>query len=117
VLIVRKLEANKNAFGIFGFSFLDQNADKIQGSVVEGVEPTFDNIAKSAYPVSGRSSSTSEGARRHHPGMKEFVNEFASEKAWGTDGYLADKGLIPMPDAERKQFHDAAMSLANNVMM
>jgi phosphate transport system substrate-binding protein len=51
-LIVQKLEKDKNALGIFGFSFLDQNADKIQGSFVDGVEPTFDNIAEGKYPVS-----------------------------------------------------------------
>ncbi len=118
VLIVRKLEANKNAFGVFGFSFLDQNADKIQGSLVEGVEPAFENIAKGSYPVS---RPLFFYVKKAHvgtiPGMKEFVTEFTSEKAWGMDGYLADKGLIPMPDAERKNFHDAAASLANNVMM
>ena len=118
VLIVRKLEANKNAFGIFGFSFLDQNADKIQGSSVEGVAPTFENIAKSAYPVS---RPLFFYVKKAHvgtiPGIKEYVAEFTSEKAWGTTGYLSDKGLIPMPDAERKKFHDAAASLANNIMM
>ncbi len=118
VLIVRKLEANKNAFGIFGYSFLDQNADKIQGSVVEGVEPTFDNIAKGSYSVS---RPLFFYVKKAHvgtiPGMKEFVTEFTSEKAWGMEGYLADKGLIPMPDAERKKFHDAATSLSNNIMM
>jgi phosphate transport system substrate-binding protein len=118
VLIVRKLEANKNAFGVFGFSFLDQNADKIQGSLVEGVEPAFENIAKGSYPVS---RPLFFYVKKAHvgtiPGMKEFVTEFTSEKAWGMDGYLADKGLIPMPDAERKSFHDAATSLANNIMM
>ncbi|MBE0533914.1 MAG: PstS family phosphate ABC transporter substrate-binding protein [Rhodospirillales bacterium] len=118
VLIVRKLEANKNAFGVFGYSFLDQNADKIQGSVVEGVEPTFDNIAKGTYAVS---RPLFFYVKKAHvgtiPGMKEFVTEFTSEKAWGMEGYLADKGLIPMPDAERKSFHDAATSLANNIMM
>jgi phosphate transport system substrate-binding protein len=118
VLIVRKLEANKNAFGVFGFSFLDQNADKIQGSLVEGIEPAFENIAKGSYPVS---RPLFFYVKKAHvgtiPGMKEFVTEFTSEKAWGMDGYLADKGLIPMPDAERKSFHDAATSLANNIMM
>lgn len=118
VLIVRKLEANKNAFGIFGFSFLDQNADKVQGSVVEGVAPTFENIAKSSYPVS---RPLFFYVKKAHvgtiPGIKEYVTEFTSEKAWGANGYLSDKGLIPMPDAERKKFHDEAVSLSNNIMM
>lgn len=118
VLIVRKIEANRNAFGVFGFSFLDQNADKIQGAKIEGVEPTFDNIADGSYSVS---RPLFVYVKKAHvgtiPGMKEFVAEFVSEKAWGMDGYLTDKGLIPMPDAERKKYHDAAMSLANNIMM
>jgi phosphate transport system substrate-binding protein len=117
VLIVRKLEANKDAFGIFGYSFLDQNADKIQGSVVEGVEPTFENIAEGAYPVSRPLFFYVKKAHAGTiPGIKEFVAEFTSEKAWGMDGYLGDKGLIPMPDAERKTYHDAAMNLSNNIM-
>ena len=118
MLIVRKIEANKDAFGVFGFSFLDQNADKIQGALVEGVEPTFDNIADGSYSVSRPMFFYVKKAHVGTiPGIKEFVTEFTSEKAWGMDGYLADKGLIPMPDAERKKYHDAATNLSNNIMM
>ncbi len=103
-LIVQKLEANPKAMGIFGFSFLDQNADKIQGAVVEGVAPAFEAIASGKYPVS---RPLFFYVKKAHigtiPGIREFLKEFSSEKAWGPDGYLADKGLIPMPDAERKQ--------------
>ncbi len=102
-LIVQKLEANPKAFGIFGFSFLDQNTDKLQGSKVEGVEASFENIADGKYPVS---RPLFVYAKKAHvgviPGMKEYIAEYTSEKAWGKDGYLAAKGLIPMPDAERK---------------
>lgn len=101
-LIVQKLEANPNAFGIFGFSFLDQNADKLQGSKVGGIEPTFDNIAAGDYGVS---RSLFIYAKKEHvdviPGMKEFIAEYTADSAWGPEGYLADKGLIPLPDAER----------------
>jgi len=104
-LIVQKLEANPKAMGIFGFSFLDQNADKIQGAVVEGVVPAFEAIADGKYPVS---RPLYFYVKKAHvgtiPGIREFLKEFASDKAWGAEGYLADKGLIPMPDAERKQF-------------
>ena len=104
-LIVQKLQANPNAFGIFGYSFLDQNADKVQGSLVAGEEPTFENIAAGKYPVS---RSLFFYVKKAHvgviPGMAEFLSEFSSEKAWGMEGYLTDKGLIPMPEAERKQF-------------
>ncbi len=117
VLIVRKLEANPDAFGIFGFSFLDQNFDVIQGAFVDGVEPTFENISDGAYPVS---RPLFMYAKKAHvdlvPGMEEFIREFTEERAWGPDGYLSDRGLIPMPDAERNQYRDAARALAANVL-
>jgi phosphate transport system substrate-binding protein len=104
-LIVQKLEKDPNALGIFGFSFLDQNADKIKGSYVEGVEPTFENIADGKYPVSRPLFFYVKKAHIDTiPGVKEYLKEFTSEKAWGPDGYLAEKGLIPMPDAEREKF-------------
>tara|TARA_R110000868_G_scaffold97614_2_gene268534 strand:+ start:162170 stop:163318 length:1149 start_codon:yes stop_codon:yes gene_type:complete len=112
-LIVQKLEANKDAFGIFGFSFLDQNGDKLQGSKIEGIEPTFEAISAGDYPVS---RSLYFYVKNAHvgtiPGIKEYVSEFTSDKAWGEEGYLADRGLIPMDAAERKAVHDAAMNLA-----
>ena len=104
-LIVQKLEANPDALGIFGFSFLDQNTDKIQGSFVDGVQPTFDNIASGKYPVSRPLFFYVKKAHVNViPGMKEYLKEFTSEKAWGQEGYLSEKGMIPMPDKERKQF-------------
>lgn len=113
-LIVQKLEANPKAFGVFGYSFLDQNGDKIQGSIVKGIAPTFENIAAQKYPVS---RSMYFYVKKAHvgkiPGIKEYVAEFTSEKAWGPDGYLAEKGLIPMPDKERKQFRNAGSKLHN----
>ncbi len=117
VLIVRKLEANKDAFGIFGFSFLDQNADKIQGAVVAGTQPTFENIANGSYPLSRPLFFYVKGAHVGTiPGIKEYLAEFTAEKAWGPDGYLSDKGLVPMPDAERKKYATDAASVANNLM-
>src|SRR5687768_6982486 len=111
-LIVQKLEANPNAFGVFGFSFLDQNADKLQGHKVDGVEPTFENIASGDYGVS---RSLFIYAKKEHvgviPGMAEFIAEYTSEGAWGPDGYLADKGLIPLPDADRAGVAENAKAL------
>ena len=105
VLIVRKLEANPDSFGVFGFSFLDQNADKIQGSIVDGVEPEFEKIASGKYPVSRPLYFYVKKAHAGMiPGIKEYMKEFTSEKAWGPEGYLIDKGLIPMPDEEREGF-------------
>lgn len=107
-LIVQKLEANPNAVGIFGFSFLDQNMDKIQGSFVDGVQPTFEAIADGQYPVSRPLFFYVKKAHANViPGIKEYLAEFTSEKAWGAEGYLSDKGLIPMPDAERTQYRMA----------
>lgn len=111
-LIVQKLEANPNALGIFGFSFLDQNTDKIQGSYIDGVEPTFDAIADGSYPVSRPLFFYVKKAHVDKiPGMRGYLKEFTSEKAWGDEGYLTDKGLIPMPAAERKQYADAVSLL------
>jgi phosphate transport system substrate-binding protein len=112
-LIVQKLAANKNAYGIFGFSFLEENTDKIQGSEIEGHAPTFEKIASGAYTVS---RPLFFYVKKAHvdviPGIREYLAEFTSEKAWGKDGYLAERGMIPMPDAERKQYAAAAKDLA-----
>jgi phosphate transport system substrate-binding protein len=111
-LIVQKLDANPNALGIFGFSFLDQNADKLQGSVVEGVTPVFEAIADGSYPVSRPLFFYVKKAHVDQiPGIREYLKEFTSEKAWGEEGYLTDKGLIPMPAAERKKYSDIANNL------
>ena len=108
-LIVQKLEANPNALGIFGFSFLDQNADKLQGATVGGVAPEFENIASGDY---GISRSLYFYVKQEHvgtiPGIKEFVTEFTSERAWGDEGYLAEKGLIPLPEDDRNAMMKAA---------
>ncbi|MEM7506615.1 MAG: substrate-binding domain-containing protein [Pseudomonadota bacterium] len=98
-LIVSKLTANPNAVGVFGFSFLDQNADKIKGATVGGVEPTFENIAAGDYPVS---RSLYFYVKKAHvgvvPGIAEYAAEFVGENASGEDGYLTDKGLIPLEE-------------------
>ena len=97
-LIVSKLEANPNALGIFGFSFLDQNSDVIKGATVDGIEPTFENIAAGDYSVS---RSLYYYIKVAHigviPGIQEYAAEFSSEAAAGEEGYLTDKGLIPLP--------------------
>ncbi len=103
-LIVEKLRANPKALGVFGFSFLDQNAEKVQGAVIDGVEISFDAVADGTYPVS---RPLYFYVKKSHvgkvPGIREFIAEFTSEDAWGEDGYLTDKGLIPLPDEEREK--------------
>jgi len=113
-LIVQKLVANPDALGIFGFSFLDQNMDKLQGSIIDGVAPTFDAIADSSYPVSRPLQFYVKKAHMDSiPGMREYLNAFTDEKAWGDDGYLSDKGLIPMPTQERNKYRNAVKTLKN----
>lgn len=111
-LIVQKLQANPAALGVFGFSFLDQNADKVQGATIEAVEPTFDSIADKSYPIS---RPLYFYVKKAHvgvvPGIKGYLNEFTSERAWGEDGYLAEKGMIPLPDKERRAMAKNTRSL------
>lgn len=111
-LIVQKLEANPNALGIFGFSFLDENGDKVQGSVIDGVEPSFDTIADGGYPVSRPLYFYIKAAHVGRiPGIQEYAMEFASAKAMSEDGYLPEKGLIPLSDEELAQVQADVQSL------
>ena len=99
-LIVKKLQSDPNTFGIFGFSYLDQNMDVLQGAIVDGNEPSFENIADGKYSIS---RALYFYVKHSHldmiPGIKEYVNEWT--KHWGEDGILADAGMIPLPDAEK----------------
>ena len=100
-LIVQKLVANKDAVGIFGYSFLEENMDKLKGATIDGVAPDFDTIASSKFPAS---RPLFIYVKKQHvgviPGIAEFVDEYTSDKALGEVGYLADKGLIPPSKAE-----------------
>lgn len=109
-LIVQKLAANPNAVGIFGYSFLEENGDKVRGVPVQGVSPTYASIGDFSYP----------GARplfiyvkKAHltavPGIKEFLAEFAS--AWGPDGYLAKHGMIAAPEDVRTKNADIVANM------
>ena len=110
-LIVQKLANNPDALGIFGFSFLDQNGDVVQGSKIEQVAPEFENIADGSYPISRPLYMYAKSAHIGViPGMAEFMAELTDEDTWGEDGYLADRGLIPMPEAERALFRDAVVN-------
>lgn len=116
-LIVQKLDKNPNALGIFGYSFLEQNDDKVQGSIVEGKSPEFETIADGSYPISRPLFFYVKNAHIDSiPGMKEFLKEFTSEAAMGEDGYLLDKGLIPLSDSERTALRNNVMSAKKLVM-
>jgi phosphate transport system substrate-binding protein len=107
-LIVQKLDANPDAFGIFGYSFLEENQDKIKGAAVDGVTPSFDVIASGEYKVS---RPLFIYAKKQHvgviPGMQEFMDEYVSDSAMGEDGYLPAKGLIPLPAEELAKVREA----------
>jgi phosphate transport system substrate-binding protein len=111
-LIVQKLNANPNALGIFGFSFLDQNSDTIQGTKIDGNEPTFESIADGSYPVS---RPLYFYVKKAHvgviPGITEYLAEFTSNKAFGEEGYLTEKGMIPLNSELRKTVKSDVKSL------
>jgi len=103
-LIVQKLEANPDAVGVFGYSFLEENGDKVHGSRVDGVVPTFDTISSGDYPVSRPLYFYIKGAHVGKiPGIQEYAMEFTSNKAMGEDGYLPERGLIPLSEEAIKQ--------------
>jgi phosphate transport system substrate-binding protein len=112
-LIVQKLAASPRQLGIFGYSFLEQNGDKVQGAHINGVAPDFDSIAAGKYPVS---RPLFFYVKKQHvgsvPGIREYVAEFMSDGAIGEFGYLADIGLIPLGDDERKAMQAQAKELA-----
>ena len=112
-LIVQKLGANPSAIGIFGYSVLEENLNTLHGSIIEGVAPDFESISSGKYPIS---RALYIYAKKAHvgviPGMKEFLAEYTSEKAFGDEGYLADKGLVPEPKSDREKARKDAAALA-----
>jgi phosphate transport system substrate-binding protein len=111
-LIVQKLESNPASFGIFGYSYLEQNADRIRGAKVEGIAPSFDTVADKSYPLSRDLFIYVKNAHVGViPGIREFVAEYVSERSMGEEGYLADKGLIPLDQDEYQAAASKAMAL------
>ncbi|MCY4325102.1 MAG: substrate-binding domain-containing protein [Betaproteobacteria bacterium] len=107
-LIIQRLATNADAFGIFGYSFLEENADRVRGVDIEGVTPSFESIADSSYPVSRPlffyvKSSALESKEE----VAKFVEFFAAEESIGEDGFLSDRGLIPLPAASRDEVRAA----------
>jgi phosphate transport system substrate-binding protein len=111
-LIVQKLGANKDAVGVFGYSFLEENLDKLKGAVVDGVSPVYETIASGKYPASRPLFIYVKKAHVNViPGITDFIAEYVSEKALGEEGYLADKGLIPPLKSEIGKIRDDAKAL------
>lgn len=111
-LIVQKLVSNPAAVGVFGYSFLEENLDKVSPLTVEGTTPDYDTIAGMEYPIS---RPLFFYVKKAHvgmiPGIREYIAEFTSEKAWGDEGYLTKKGFIPLPADERKDVAVTAKEL------
>jgi phosphate transport system substrate-binding protein len=97
-VIIQKLQGNRNAFGIFGFSFLDENTATIRGVSIDGVEPTMDNISSGKYKGARELFVYVKGQHiASIPGLREFAEEYVSSRAIGDAGYLTRKGLVALP--------------------
>jgi len=111
-VIVQKLEANKNAYGIFGYSFLEENTAKLKGVAVEGVVPSYEAIADGSYKGS---RPLFVYIKKQHvgviPGLDKFVAEYVSDKAMGKDGYLSTKGLVTLPKDQLEKVQKAAVAM------
>jgi len=111
-LIVQKLQTNVGSLGIFGYSYLEENSGALRGTMVDGVEPTFETISSAKYPAS---RPLFIYVKKAHvgviPGIKEFLAEYVSEKALGGEGYLANRGLIPPTKSEIGDVRKAAVAL------
>ena len=111
-LIVQKLVANKDAVGIFGFSFLEENLDKLKGAKIDDVSPTFETISSGKFPAS---RPLFIYVKKQHvgviPGIGEFIAEYTSERALGEEGYLSEKGLIPPAKSEAARIRADATAL------
>lgn len=111
-LIVQKLQANPAALGIFGFSFLEENASTIKGLEVDGIAPSYETVATGEYKMA---RPLYIYVKKQHvgvvPGVAEFVAEYVSDKALGADGYLADKGLITLPEADAEKTKAVATAM------
>ena len=96
-LIVQKLQSNPAALGIFGYSFLEENLNTIQGATINDVAPEYDAIAAGNYPIARKLYVYFKGSHfESNPDLKKFMDEYQSDEAIGEEGYLAEKGLIPL---------------------
>jgi phosphate transport system substrate-binding protein len=106
-LIVQRLQQDANAVGIFGYSFLYENQDTLKPATINGIAPTVETIADGSYPVARPLFFYVKNAHRNViPGLNDFVTEYVSEASIGPKGYLRERGLVSLPDAERKKVQD-----------
>lgn len=113
-LIVQKLTANKNAFGIFGYSFLEENTDRVKAVAINGVIPTFETISSDKYTAARPLFIYVKKAHINViPGLREFMEEYVSNKAIGEEGYLADRGLVALESSDLARTRADVKSLKN----
>ena len=109
-LIVQRLEADQNAVGIFGYSFLYENFDKLKAVKINGVEPSTDTIADKSYPISRPLYFYVKNAHRGViPNLNEFIDEYMSDEALEPGGYLTERGLVALSDERREELQDAVL--------
>jgi phosphate transport system substrate-binding protein len=113
-LIVQRLEADPNAVGIFGYSFLFENLDKLKDVKINGVEANMETIASFDYPIARPLYFYVKNAHRGViPGLNEFLATYASQDAMGAGGYLEERGLVVLGDAELAAVQQALTEAAN----
>ncbi|MFN3972601.1 MAG: substrate-binding domain-containing protein [Gemmobacter sp.] len=113
-LIVQQLNANPNAMGIFGYSFLYENLDQLKGVKFDGIEPNFDTIAAYSYEVSRPLYFYVKNAHRGViPNLQEFIEEYMSDDALKAGGYLAERGMTPLPEAMMKEYQASVIAGKN----
>jgi phosphate transport system substrate-binding protein len=111
-LIVQRLVANPKAIGAFGYSFLEENFDKLNGVAINGVAPNAQTVQSFKYPASRALYVYVKAAHVPAiPGMREFMAEYTKESSWGPRGYLVRRGLVASVDAQRAAFARAATAL------
>lgn len=110
-LLVQKVSADPGALGVLGYSFLEENADKVSPVSIGSVAPTETTISDLSYPGSRRLYIYVKGEHIvAKPAIKQFIETFA--KAWGKGGSLAKRGLVPLSPAETAAATQQATALA-----
>ena len=111
-LIIQKLHSDTDALGIFGFSYLEQNKSVVQGSLVEGIAPSFEAVSKGTYPISRPLFVYVKNTHlKEMKNLKPFLQELVSDAAIGDEGYAVEKGLIPLKKDELLKTQAAVKAL------
>jgi len=113
-LIVQQLISNQNAMGIFGYSFVYENLDQLKGVKLDGVEPNLDTIADFSFPVARPLFFYVKNAHRGViPNLQEMIEEYISDEALAPGGYLTERGLVPLPEAQRTKMQSDVSGAVN----